>query len=69
METKKLFNVYLYFPASELEIHVEADSIEDAVTKANERQGGTLLAKDVLWNDSTGKPVRVLGILEQGDLK
>lgn len=64
----KKFNVYVYFPASELEVIVEADSMQEAAEKV-ELNGNKLLAKGVSWNDSTGKPVRVLGILEQGDLQ
>lgn len=63
----KKFNVYVYFPASELEITVQADSMQEAAQKA-ELNGHKLLAKGVVWNDSTEKKVRVIGILEQGDL-
>ncbi len=63
----KKFNVYLYFPASELEITVQADSMQEAALKV-ELNGNKLLAKGVTWNDSTEKKVRVIGILEQGDL-
>ena len=63
----KSFNVYVYFPASELEVQVQANSIEDAIKKVSLNEG-EYLKSGVSWNDSTGKPLCVTGVLEQGDL-
>lgn len=60
----KDFNVYLYFPASDFEIKVKANSLKEAIEIAALRNPHTLLAKDVTWNDSSGQPVRVTGALE-----
>lgn len=64
----KKFNIYIYFPASELEVQVEANSMQEACLKT-ELNGNRLLAKGVSWNDSTGKPVRIIGVLELGELE
>lgn len=64
----KEFNVYVYFPASELETRVYANSLEEAI-QAVSTNGNDYITGGVSWNDSTGEPVRVLGALELGELK
>lgn len=60
----KTYNVYVYFPASELEVKVKANSVQEAVEKTN-LNGWGYLAKGVDWNDSSTESIRVLGVLEQ----
>lgn len=64
----KKFNVYVYFPASELEFEVEAESLKEALEKAD-ISPNKLLGKNIAWNDSTGKQIHVTGILELGALE
>lgn len=69
METKlKNFSVYVFVPASEIEVRVQAESLEEAIEKA-ETNGNRVWAKGITWNDSNGGPLRVIGVLEQGELK
>ena len=63
----KKYSVYIYFPASELEMQVRANSLEDAIAVA-ETNGNKLLASTIKWNAATEKEVRVLGVIEQGGL-
>lgn len=63
----KTYQVYVYFPASELQINVQAESMQEACEKV-ELNGNKLLAKDVYWNDTNGQ-TRVIGCLEQLEIK